>query len=107
MTSYEVGKLAEMANLEADWDSYGSVPIAKIALDIAASILAIAPQEATDIGPLCNGGIDLEWEKDGNELLLEIWPNGAVTWVTTIGGHSDCGRYVSRIEQLLDSMEKP
>lgn len=64
--------LSALRALEANWDSYGAVPITEAALRVA---------EAVAFVPCCDGGIQVELHGGGAEIEIEIGPDGTVTSV--------------------------
>lgn len=77
-------KLEELSKLGNNWDSYGSEPITKAALDKAQLLLgALSGIQAIEpfVCPCSNGGLQLEWHRNGYDLEIEISPNGEVSEV--------------------------
>ncbi len=79
-------KLKELSELETNWNSYGSRPIQKPALEMAADLL----QDTASFGlpepqifPVSGGGLQLEWENSKCELELGILPNGEIEFLIT------------------------
>src|SRR5215469_7571862 len=81
-------KLDELKNLPEDWDSYGADPISPNAIAKAKSIIISAMLafgriidnvvQLTDVIPIADGGVQLEWVGPHAELEIEISPNGNV-----------------------------
>jgi hypothetical protein len=67
------GKLAEIAALEANWDSYGAPPIDPVCIEMARIIVGQCPG-FFDIVPCCDGTITLERHSDGAEVYCHIFP---------------------------------
>ena len=75
-------KLIELSLLENNWDSYGGKPITQFALAEAQLLLkALSGIQAVDpsVVPCSNGGIQLEWHRNGYDLEIEISPEGEVS----------------------------
>ena len=81
-------KLDELRNLPEDWDSYGADPISPNAIAKAKSILTSVMiafggiignvVQLTDVIPIADGGVQLEWVGPHAELEIEISPNGNI-----------------------------
>jgi hypothetical protein len=67
------GKLAEIAALKANWDSYGAPPIDPVCIEMARRIVEQCPG-FFHIVPCCDGTITLERHSDGAEVYCNIWP---------------------------------
>lgn len=77
MSVYE--KLAEIAKLEYDWNSYGSPPIHKDVIEWARSFydkltLSIDPY----VLPTPRGGIQFEWHNEKYDLEIELCCDGSL-----------------------------
>ena len=76
MTDLEVvNKLDTFFDLKRDWNSYGAEPIRTKCIAIAAILSTQVRFDLTDIVPLPNGGVQLEWKADGVEIECEINPD--------------------------------
>jgi hypothetical protein len=83
-------RLAELAHLQQDWDSYGSPPLHPTAVAAASRVLAMAAMENTPlpfIGPVAGGGIQFEWNAGGRALEITLLPDGAVEYLAVDNGH--------------------
>lgn len=85
--TYVERRLDEIAALESDWDSYGSLPVSRGAIDQAriflgaVEVLRLAFPEITcpSIVPTSDGGVDLEWlPKSGAWASVEFTTDGRV-----------------------------
>ncbi len=73
-------RLTELSMLQADWDSYGALPISDRAVDRARRFLFELVQEFPEAGdispytvaPLPHGGVQLEWRGPQKALEIEI-----------------------------------
>jgi len=78
-------KLMELNLLKDNWDSYGGKPITELAL-VGADLLlkALSGIQAVEpfICPCSNGGLQLEWHRNGYDLEIEISPEGQVSEVS-------------------------
>lgn len=77
-------KLEELSLLTDNWDSYGGKPITQFALAEAELLLdALERIQAVEpfICPCSNGGLQLEWHRNGYDLEIEISPEGEVSEV--------------------------
>lgn len=92
-TGYEAGQLRvsasvptweqrfeQLRRLPENWDSYGASRIRDKAIEKGKSILtamtAAGISQVFFVTPAPNGGIQIEWELPGKELVLEIPPTG-------------------------------
>ncbi len=81
-------KLDELKNLPEDWDSYGADPISPNAIVKAKSIVTSVMiafgdiignvVQLTDVIPIADGGVQLEWVGPHAELEIEISPKGNI-----------------------------
>lgn len=74
-------QLSGYLSLPKDWDGYGGIPTTKVAAKLAEQILSHTTSVAsrfrveTTLGPLADGGLDIEWNSiDGHGLLVEVPP---------------------------------
>ncbi len=81
-------RLAELAALREDWDSYGALPIDDKSLIAARRLLSRIsrelPEDAADaspfaLAPLADGGIQIEWRGDQTALEIEVDPLGRLS----------------------------
>ena len=82
-------KLDELKNLPEDWDSYGAAPISPNAIAKAKSIIISVMiafggiignvVKLTDVIPIADGGVQLEWVGPHAELEIEISPDGNIS----------------------------
>lgn len=73
-------RFEQLRQLPENWDSYGASRISSNAIEKGKSILTVMtsiglPQQFF-VAPSPDGGIQIEWELPGKELLLEIPPTG-------------------------------
>lgn len=81
-------KLDELRNLSEDWDSFGADPISQNAITQAKSIITSVMLAfgsiignvvlLTDVIPIADGGVQLEWVGPHAELEIEVSPNGNI-----------------------------
>ncbi len=92
--------------LKEDWDSYGGIPITPEAITTAKQIIADAGKCIdAEVGPLPNGGIDIEWEIGDRALLIEVSPSGGVCgWALQQGHTYTNGTYVGDVEHLIGTI---
>ena len=101
LRSYQ--RLAELAALQEDWDSYGALPISEKALDGARRLLSRVCRElpsAADaspfaLAPLANGGVQIEWRGAHGALELEVDPKGRLSGLL-VGDHETGRSYEER-----------
>ncbi len=81
-------QLPRYRELPVDWDSYGAQQISEPAIETATHILDLLSDSALErattllapyhMAPVPNGGIQLEWRRDGRSLELWIAPDGSL-----------------------------
>ena len=84
-------RLEEFPSLEPNWDSYGADPITPLAIRIARRIAecVTASHMATGLPdlyalhavPLAHGGVQLEWDTEGQSLEVAIGPDGRLAYL--------------------------
>jgi hypothetical protein len=87
-------RLAEVARLEEDRDSYGGLPPTPAAIRAARRLLlqnGSIPRQGVDpdaVFPFPNGGVQLVWERNADELQVDVGPSGDIgyLWVRRAGG---------------------
>jgi hypothetical protein len=76
-------EISEYQDLKPDWDSEGALPISQQATRLAAwlvQMVALSARhqgvswQAPVVGPNADGGINLEWESKGRQLLVIVRP---------------------------------
>ncbi len=87
-------RLKELAQLKADWDSYGAEPVSSVALVAAFELLDAVKERLCRkvreplpqfIAPLADGGLQLEWSGQQGDIEVEIDPNGDLGYVLIEG----------------------
>lgn len=82
--------LDEFATLEAGWDSYSAELISPVAIRVARGLLMLSAgfltaSETSDVAvrpvPIADGGVQLEWFRDGHELEVEIQADGTLSYL--------------------------
>lgn len=63
--------------LEENWDSYGGQAIRREAVDAAIRLRAAVATEPSFV-PMSNGGVQVEWHRQGFDIELEISPDGTL-----------------------------
>lgn len=84
-------RLAELASLEPDWDSYGADPPTALAVTTARSLIEDVARRASAatgvdpapyfIAPISTGGVQLEWTSPANEIEVEVGPDAALSYL--------------------------
>ena len=109
-------RLAEVARLEEDWDSYGGLPPTPDAIRAARRLLTrLLPQNGSTPGhgvgpnavlPFPNGGVQLIWERDADELQVDVGPSGdfGYLWVRRDGGARESSEAESVTEEAILSL---
>ena len=76
-----VQQLARLRQLDTGWDGAGAEPLTDDACDTAIRLLtalAMPAPPTAQLVPLEDGGLQLEWHVEGNDVELEIDPQGDV-----------------------------
>jgi hypothetical protein len=77
-------RLAELARLKTDWDSYGSPKPSADALSSVIGLLLAVQEEPIgepEIVPASGGGISLVWENGARELEIEVLSTGHIEYL--------------------------
>jgi hypothetical protein len=80
-------RLAELARLEHDWDSYGAYPPTARAISMAQAMIERTVERLGERGvpheimPIADGGISLEWRYPAIELGLNACPEGGWSYL--------------------------
>lgn len=78
-------RLAELSRLEEDWDTYGGLPPTRTAIEAAKHLLSEAASRISMTGrvvhpnavmPFPNGGVQVIWERNADELQVDVGPTG-------------------------------
>ncbi len=80
-------RLAEIARLEQDWDTYDGLPPTRLAVASAGQlIIAVAERLADEVGeaiapyavmPFPDGGVQVTWRRSAGELQVDVGPGGS------------------------------
>lgn len=79
-------RISALKTLEENWDSYGGLPVAEMAikgLRVLLSNLDIEDMPTPHVAPLPDGGIGLHWRVGSRDLEIEVEPNGEVHYLQT------------------------
>lgn len=80
----DIEEIEALAQLEPDWDSYEAATISPRAITLAKDLVVYTAIGAASlrieahpsyIGPVPNGGVQIEWRRDGREIQVEVRPN--------------------------------
>jgi len=84
-----VEKIEKLAQLPADWDSYGSSKLQGNAIKAAGRFLIEGPTRALPVPHVTlvpGGGIGFHWQIESRDLEIEFTPSGSVEYLmTTLG----------------------
>lgn len=127
-TGYERGQLSisaslptwgqrfeQLRQLPQNWDSYGASRISDKAIEKGESILTVMTAAAFDqqffVAPSPKGGVQIEWELPGKELILEIPPSGEpITYLlvetTSTGEEREAEETIAGTEGLKHLLER-
>ena len=87
-------RLKELAQLKADWDSYGAEPVSSVALVATFELLDAVKERLSRkvreslpqfIAPLADGGLQLEWKGQRGDIEVKIDPIGNFSYVLLEG----------------------
>lgn len=84
--------MQQIAQLPANWSSYGSSPIEDVAIIRAAELLAELLESdgpAPTVIPTLRGGVQLEWHRNGSDVEIELSPEGVVSDVYVCDRQTD------------------
>jgi len=84
-------RIADLAYLKDNWDSYGSPPPSGSAMHAAVSMLAKIGDidrflPAPHVMPVSGGGVAVEWSGGERELEVEFLPDGEAEFLTVVHG---------------------
>jgi hypothetical protein len=77
-------RLREIVKLPPNWDSYGSPPPTRLAIETVMDLLTSADDRnlpQVRIVPVSGGGVQLEWRVPPRELHLEVAGDGAAQYL--------------------------
>lgn len=75
-------RLQHLSRLGDNWDSYGGRPVADEAVFTALSVIArLLSDESVppEVAPTSEGGVQLEWHREGEELEIRVTSNGEIS----------------------------
>ena len=88
-------RLTQLAQLEPDWDSYGTLPVSPVAFVKACQLLihvkySLSPLVGDlilpyDAAPIANGSLQLEWRSSHSNLEVEIKPDMSFSYLLIKG----------------------
>lgn len=70
-----ITEICALGNLQANWDSYGALPIDRQCMVTAILLLLTTSRPKTpppSVVPTVRGGVQLEWHRGGIDLEIEI-----------------------------------
>ena len=81
-------EIQSFADLEPNWDSYGSLPISEGVIERAIAATIRMEQNKMSIPyavPSSNGGIQFEWDDGANYVYLGVEPDCTTTIYHNVG----------------------
>jgi hypothetical protein len=105
-------QLRELLKLKPGWDSDGSPPVSRSAVEMA--MLVLTARRAwfhrlgggkPQISPVSGGGIQLEWEHENRSLELEVHSNGALEFLKIEDDESAGEGPIERLEDVKRVLE--
>lgn len=99
------GALARLVDLDHDWDGHGALKPSGAALGLARRVLAVLAAEVPDpsVSPSTDGGVLLEWDAKGVELLLAVSAS-SIEAVAKVDNHEVEGDLRSMIEDVATAL---
>jgi hypothetical protein len=99
-------RLLDLTRLEADWDSYGALPVSNRAVAAAGTLISRVLARSGDRGipheimPIADGGVSLEWRYPASELGINACPEGG--WSYLLVERDEKGRHFTEGYDLSD-----
>ncbi|MGH7825502.1 MAG: hypothetical protein ACREQ7_10070 [Candidatus Binatia bacterium] len=84
-----IRRLGELVKLPHNWDSYGSPPPTRVAVETVVELLLRIDNRnlpAARVVPVSGGGVQLEWCVPGRELQLEVSGDGTAQYLKIENG---------------------
>jgi hypothetical protein len=85
-------RISALKTLEENWDSYGGLPVADVAISrirVLLSNLDIEDMPTPHVAPLPDGGIGMHWRVGVRDLEIEVEADGSIHYLQSIiGGES-------------------
>jgi len=101
-------RLADLARLEEDWDSYGAAPIAPEAIKIASHlmrrVLMHRPYPPYFVGPIPYGGVEIEWRNCDKRVEIDVRPDGSLDVLTVTGTGPSTRREARQNVPIMDAL---
>jgi len=107
-----LNSLWNLSKLESDWDSYGASPVDMKCLEIAEMFLGIVAQRfppQPHIGPVPDGGVQVEWHCNGIDLEVEFSPGDSILFfmkdgISVLEEKVDFANAISKTICVLDKL---
>lgn len=91
--------MTQLTQLESDWDSYGALPVSPVAfvktcqllIDVKYSLSALVGEQLlpSDVAPIADGSLQLEWRVPHGKLEVEIKPDMDFSYLLLRGEGSE------------------
>jgi len=92
-------RLTQLTKLESDWDSYGALPVSPVAfvkacqllIDVKYALSALVGDRLlpSDVAPIADGSLQMEWRGPHGQLEVEIKPDVDFSYLLIKGEGSD------------------
>lgn len=108
-----INSLRNLSKLDYDWDSYGAPPIDSNCIEIAQLFIEMVSQRfppQPHIGPVPDGGVQIEWHRNGIDLEVEFSPDDEILFFlkrgnTVIERNLDFSSAVNETVRILDMLK--
>ena len=106
-------RIAEMANLPVNWDSYGAAPLTARAVAQACALIAAVAEEREGASgtrrvpwtsaPIADGGLQIEWVGRAASIEVQVAPDGTLGYLIQ-RGEADRTEYEESDDTPMDAM---
>lgn len=104
-----LASMAELLQLEPDWDSYGARRIEPRTILYGLDVLRYSMRGATPaplVVPAPRGGFQLEWHEHGMDLEVEVLPNGHLSYYCDDAIHLSETEYEGDVSSVREHLAR-
>src|SRR2546428_23001 len=97
--------VGEIGKLQANWDTYGSPAVTRLAKEQAIRILLQLSRHALpepQVGPVSGGGVQFEWNIGPRSLELEVLPDGRIEFLRMYEDDRRSEEHTSELQSRSD-----